>query len=155
MWFGNWLRLHLTPRRHYSPAHTPNGWYVCIFGAFEVYFDRRLKYLLSIWIQTDFLCHMSSKCPTWHNIHIYLRLRPLRTWWVAGGIFRWHKKTDRMLFLLPLRLSRAHAHKQMCTPMAPAVASREIKTWVWVMSASVAGSSCVMFLFGTQGRLAF
>lgn len=50
-------------------------------------------------------------------------------------------------------LRHSYANKQICTLM-PTVASREIKTWAWVMSASMAGSSCVMFLFGTKGQLA-
>lgn len=119
MWFGNWLRLHLTPRRHYSPAHTPNGWYVCIFGAFEVYFDRRLKYLLSIWIQTDFLCHMSSKCPTWHNIHGCFKWSYICDWghsgpggWLAEFFAGIKKRTA--CFFCSLSVSLAHTHTNKC-----------------------------------------
>lgn len=74
-----------------------------------------------------------------------------RNWWA----FCWlgekgEKKTLTQVFLLS-----SHMHTGECALRCPAVKSREIKTWVWVMSASMAGSSCVMFLFGTQGHLAF
>jgi len=44
----------------------------------------------------------------------------------------------------------SHAQKNKWALLMPAVSSREIKTWVRGMAASMAGSSCGMFLFGTQ-----
>lgn len=57
-----------------------------------------------------------------------------RNWWAVGRRFAGLEKEEKKLTVFCFFLLSSHMHTGECALRCPAVKSREIKTWVWVMS---------------------